>query len=70
MLSKTTLALPLMLAAIMPTQASAQQHLPGAPPSFNGLVWDPPLPQRSATPDAATPPWTGRQPGGRRSRSE
>jgi hypothetical protein len=70
MLSKTTLALPLMLAVITPMQASAQQHVPGAPASFNGLVWDPPLPQRSVIPDAAIQPWTGRQSRGHRSRSE
>jgi len=53
MFSKLTLALPLMFAVTTPMQAHAQQHLPGAPPSFNGLIWDPPLAQGSATPEAA-----------------
>ena len=70
MLNKIILALPLIVAVITPMQANAQQHVPGAPPSFNGLVWDPPLPLRSVTPDAAVQPWTRDQFRGRRSRSE
>jgi hypothetical protein len=27
---------------VLPIQAQAQESLPGSPPSFNGLVWDPP----------------------------
>src|SRR5438046_273912 len=55
MLSKTTLALALISTVITLTQAQAQQHVPGAPPSFNGLVWDPPI-QGSVTPDAVIHP--------------
>ena len=27
----------------LPIQAYAQQHLPGSPEPFNGMVWDPPI---------------------------
>ena len=42
MLSKITLPLALAFAVITMMQAQAQEHVPGAPPAFNGLVWDPP----------------------------
>jgi hypothetical protein len=40
MLSKLTLAL--ALAVSFAVTASAQQHIPGSPEAWNGLVWDPP----------------------------
>jgi hypothetical protein len=55
MLSKITLPLALMSIVITLTQAQAQQHVPGAPPPFNGLVWDPPT-QGSVAPDGAIRP--------------
>jgi hypothetical protein len=42
MLSKITLALAFALAVSFAATASAQQHIPGSPEAFNGLVWDPP----------------------------
>jgi hypothetical protein len=35
--------------AVLVTQVQAQTEQPGAPPSFNGLVWDPPPAQRYET---------------------
>ena len=70
MLSKVTLALPLIFAVVAPMQANAQQSLPGAPASFNGLVWDPPPLQGSVAPDAAMQPWTGDHSRARHSRSK
>ncbi len=69
MLNKTTLALTLLFTAITLMQAQAQQSLPGAPPSFNGLVWDPPG-QGSTPSDATMQPWTRYPSRGRQGRSE
>jgi hypothetical protein len=38
-----------------PIQAQAQQSFPGAPASFNNLVWDPPTETYAATPEAKQP---------------
>jgi len=69
MLSKITLVLALIFTSITLMQAQAQQSLPGAPPSFNGLIWDPPG-QGSTASDAVMQPWTRYHRGGRQGRSE
>jgi hypothetical protein len=40
----------------VPIQAQAQQHLLGAPESWNGLVWDPPTQGYAAREAAKYPP--------------
>jgi hypothetical protein len=57
--------------AVTPIQAQAQQSLPGAPASFNNLVWDPPTPPTEpyAAAPAAKASSKAHRVGGRYSRS-
>jgi hypothetical protein len=72
MLSKITLALAFALAVSFAATASAQQHIPGSPEAWNGLVWDPPGyagAARQAAPDVTQAPVTFHRSSNNQSRS-